>query len=430
MANTGRLGQASFKKETTWGTYETPTQGLSITSEGLATKVDTVEDQRFMGKVFPSDFIKVGETIDGALNVTAHPTEIGPIVYWALGKQVASATAPRAFIMIAYTGADAYADVVKTAGTIVGSSGATVGTKSGAWTFDTTAAGYDTLIELVTAIDAVSGWNAYAFGMQTAPTAAATWADFSLVVVKTGDFSNSYIGRILSASTTTKLHAIYPGGATDTEIPWSICIDRTLGTNAAFGLTGAKCSQLQFKVSAKQIVEMTMNVSAKVEATGQTYPSVTPASDYAYVAGNARLFQNGTEATVAKDFTIDINNNLDKSNIVGSLYIMEQIRNGASAKIAGTLNLVTANWATPYAAYKANSPQEFIVYLENAGYGDTTNNVKHCVLIKINAAKLTKYDTMLSGPNRITTSFEANVMTETGYNNIDIYVVDTATSDY
>ena len=430
MANTGRLGQASFKKESAWGTYVTPTQGLSIVSEGLATKVDTVEDQRFMGKIFPSDFIKVGETIDGALNVTAHPTEIGPICYWALGKQVASATAPKAYIMISYTGTDAYADVTKTAGTIVGASGATVGTKVGAWTFDTTNALYDTATELAAAISLVSGWTAYVFGYQTAPTAAATWPDFSLTVITSGGFTNSYIGLIASASSASKLHKLYPGGATDTEIPWSICIDRTLGSSAAFGLTGAKCSQLQFKVSAKAIVEMTMNVSAKVEMTGQTYPAVTPASDYAYVAGQARLFQNGLEATVAKDFTIDINNNLDKSNIVGSLYIMEQIRNGATAKISGSLNLVSANWSTPYAAYKNNAPQEFIVYMENAGSADATNNVKFCVLIKINAAKLTKYDTMLSGPNRITTAFEANVMTEAGYNNIDIYVVDTSTSDY
>ena len=64
MANTGRLGKASFKKESTWGTYVDPDKNLSITSETVVNKIEHVEDGRFVGKIFTTDMIKVGQMVE------------------------------------------------------------------------------------------------------------------------------------------------------------------------------------------------------------------------------------------------------------------------------------------------------------------------------------------------------------------------------
>lgn len=426
--NTGRLAKASFAKETTWGTYVTPTQALSPTNIGVIGKVDTTEDPRFVGNIFPSDFIKVGNTVDGPLDTTMHPEEVGPLVYYALGKQDSVSTSPKARIVVYYTGTDAFASVTVSGGVWVGKSGATQGTAVQAFSLDTSSASYDTVAELVTAINAVSNWKAYGFGLTS--NASSGFSDFTEATIKTNGFSNSLIKEIASSSTTTKEHHIYPAGASDSEVSFSLCYDQTLGTSQAIGITGCKIDQMTIKSTAKTILTNTMTVSGKVASTGLTYPSVSPISDNPYVAANAQVIIGGYSSQYIKDISIQINNNLDKSTAVGSYYIMEQIRNGAMLKVSGSMNLETTEYLRQNAIYNNNTPTEMLIYIENVSYADATNNVIYSVLIRIPAGKLTKYEAPVSNPNRIVTTFEFSGMTETGYNNVEFWVVDKQTSTY
>ena len=428
-SNTGRLGKASWIKEVAWGTYLTPTRPLSLTQESIENKVEHVEDGRFIGKIFTTDMIAVSEQVDGSVDVTAHPQEVGPLVDMALGKNDAPGTAPSGRLLVWYTGADAYAHVINTLGVMAGFAGATVGTAVSKWSFDTANASYDTLAELATAINAVADWNAYYTGVSTALTAGI--GNFTALIIKTNGQLSGMVKNIASISATTKEHHIYPAGATDTEPSMSICVDRTIGTGQALGFAGAKVNSFAIAIASKTIVKMTVGLNAKSETSGKTYPTIIIPSDKPYVASRARVFVNGTEATEIKDLNITLNNNLDISNVVGSVYVSEQIRQGATLQVSGSMNFNATDWTSNYALYKADTPIEMYVYIENADYADAVNEVKYSILIKLAAVKLTKSPTpLLSGPNRLTSSIEGTCVEKSGVNHVDFYVVDTETTAY
>lgn len=423
-SNTGRLGKLSFIKEAAWGTYLTPDKALSVTAESLMNKLSHVEDGRFIGEIMQSDMILVGQEIEGGLEVTAHPKEIGPLLFQALMKDASPATSPVAMLLISYTGSNAYASLTMATDVLTGKSGATQGTAVQDWTFDTTSASYDTLTELAAAINLVSDWNAYVIGAGTSDPA--DIADFTEAQLR-----GVYVAQVVSASSSTKIHHVTPAAATDTEPSMSICVDRTLGTAQAFGLAGVKVNSLNLNVESRQIVKMSLNVSGKVESTGITYPTITLTQDKPFVSSLVSLFVDGVQVDSFKNFSLAINNNLSKDGQIGSDYIQEQIRQGVTAVFSGTLNLVSSEFLADYPDVTGDTTKEILIVLEHAEYADATNLVKYLAFIRLPAVKFTKWGPpFLSGPNRLTVEVNGNAVNSLYYDNVDVWVVDAATSAY
>ena len=435
--NTGRLSKVAIAKESTWGNYITPTQVLSVKTESLANKVDVVEDPRNVSQLFTTDFIKTGETPAGGLELSAHPLELGLMLYAALGKNDSPGTSSTCKMMFAYSGPDAYASITIAN---VGGSAAAITLKSGASQgtaaniagspFDCTQTANNTPAKLKALIEAVTGWHVYNFGDSSVDTKKIAVLSESVIYKSTNTPAlSSIIINIDSISTTSKEHHIYPGGASDTWPSYTIMIDKTLGSAQAVAYTGCKADSVSIKLAAAAIADLSTTWSSKTELTAQTFPAITLPVDAPYVSGRAQVMINGIQCLDDKDITIAITPTMDKSHVVGSFYIEEQIPTSAVIKITGTANLNLTDYLLKYPDYTNVTAEEMVIYMENSGWADQTNDVKYYALFHFNSFKWNKYETVISGPNRLTVSFEATtVYKDSTTNHLDCYVVDTNTS--
>ena len=55
---TGRLGNITFKKETTWGTFVTPDVRLRASSESMNRTVEHTEDSALIDAIYTTEMIK------------------------------------------------------------------------------------------------------------------------------------------------------------------------------------------------------------------------------------------------------------------------------------------------------------------------------------------------------------------------------------
>lgn len=421
--SSGRFCKVAIKKESTYGTYATPDQALSILKENLGLKLKTEKDGRLMGTIAPSDSQKVGEKCEGSPDLSVHPREIGPLLNFNLMKNASPTTSPEATLVVIYTGTDAYSSLTLAVTTLTGKSGATSGTATPAFALDLSTTPYDTVAELAAAINLVSNWKAFVLGYSA--SLCSNFATFTET-----QMHGAYFMFSLSASTTSKMHKITPAAATDTEISFSYCADRTFGTGKAMGYSGVKINTLSLKADAQKILSMTLGLVARLEAIDKTYPSVTLPDDHAFVGDGLRIFFGGYEWTVAKNIAFNLNNNFDSSQVLGSLYEDEPLRQECSAEVSGTLNLVVADRDRDYPKFTAGTSGELLIYMENVDYADTTNHVKYSVLIRVPSVKLSQYDVFPSGPTRLTAAIAGAAIANANYDHVEAYVVDVNTSAY
>lgn len=423
--SSGRFCKVAIKKESSYGTYTTPDMALSILKENLGLKLKTEKDGRLMGTIAPSDSQKVGEKAEGSPDLSVHPREIGPIINLALMKNASPSTSPEATLAVVYVGTDAYSSLTLAVTTLTGKSGATQGTASPAFALDLSTTPYDTVAELAAAINAVAGsnWKAYVFGYGA--SLCSNFATFTET-----QMHGAYFMFSLSASTTSKMHKITPALVTDPELSFSYCADRTFGTGKAMGYSGVKINTLSLKADAQKIVSMALGLVAKAEEIDKTYPAVSLPDDHAFTGDGFRVLFGGYEWSVAKNIALNLNNNFDNSEILGSIHEDEPLRQECSAEISGSLNMVIADRDRDYPKFSGMTAGELLIYMENVDYADTTNHVKYSVLIRIPSVKLSQYEVFPSGPARLTASIAGAAIANSYYDHIEVYVVDVNTSAY
>jgi hypothetical protein len=71
-ARTGRLGNVTFKKEATYGTYLTGDSYLRVSSESMNRAVEHAEDPALVSQIYTTDLIKVGDAIGGSWGRDRH----------------------------------------------------------------------------------------------------------------------------------------------------------------------------------------------------------------------------------------------------------------------------------------------------------------------------------------------------------------------
>ena len=187
-----------------------------------------------------------------------------------------------------------------------------------------------------------------------------------------------------------------------------------------------KLNQLSYDLSASAIVEGTLGFTGRAQTLSKTYPTITIPDDNPYTTGKVRVFLGGLEISEFTKTTVNVNNAMDSSHVIGPDYIIEQERGAATLEISGEMNLVQSQWDALYPNYQGNTPLEMVIYMENVDLADSTREIPYSVLIKLPAVQFSDYGTFASGPDRLTSSISAMAVDKTGYTNqIMVYVTDT-----
>lgn len=444
MSRTGRLGNISFKKESTWGSYIAGDLYLRASTESLANKIDNVEDPSLVGQIFPTDQIKVAEGVEGGIEGVCQPDTIGVLLHGVLGgESSAVGNGTLGHIVVSYNGANAYERITKATTNLtvekstLGSSWIGDSTFGTAGVLDLSSSLYDNLGLLTTYISSISGFDAVLLGSSTAGST--NIANFSATNLKSASVKVG--AKILdcesSVSTTAKKHSLFSALATQELPSYSFTINRVLGTNQSLGYIGCKIKSLSIQQSAKDLSKISISLDGKQELTAQTDISLTLPTAQAFSSNNWKIvFEdstgNLTEFDEVKDLSININSNVDDNRVVGSLYKKEQIRQKGTIDISMTAN----NTSTQYAlrtSYLNSTGVSVYLYVKSATLIDSTNSVPYSLLIRIPEIKFTDFASPLNTPDRLTITAAGSVIkpkNTTYTQHIYCYVVDNDITTY
>ncbi len=441
MSRTGRLGNVTFGKESTWGTGVSTTNYLRVSSESLVRTVEHAEDPSLVSEIYTTDMIKVGDGIGGGIEGVIHGDDIGYLFHGVLGNQSALGNPVLSRLLVGYNGTSNYARLTKSGDSITAeirstSTGSwTPDTNFGTGTIDVSAAANDTLAELQLIIAGYTGYDCVIFGNSTDST---TLDDFAATSLRTNDILvGGLLMDVTTTSTVAKMHTIIPAAA-GTNLPsFTYLMNRTLGTNKSVQAAGCKVSNISLSNTAKDLCKYSITIDGKIENVDQTDSALSVPTVEGYLAANVKIVMEEEDGTLTeldevKDYSITINANVDDNRVIGSYYKKEQIRQNSTIEYSFTAN----NTSTQYDLrdnYTGDSLVGFYIYFKGNDYADTTNVVPYQILIRIPASKLTDYNSPLSTPDRLVISGAGTVVKpiqSTYGEHIYCYVVDANVSSY
>ena len=434
--NTGRLGNVTLKKESTYGTYIAGDTQLRITDESLLRAIEHGEDAQLIGELYTSDMIKIADGAKGGINSSVHPDTIGIIMQGILGEEAIVSDPAEAYVIVNYVGSVAYARLTKsgtdlTAETSTDGSSWSVDAGFGtAGVIDLTDGATDTATELSAVIDGYTDYSSSVVG--TGTSASSNIPDFSATNMKQAEerVSSIILAYKVSGSTTAKTHSLTPADSTACLPSYSFTVNRTLGTDKSVGIVGAKFSSIGITAGVKDIVKYSLNVVAQAEEGDKTDISLTIPTYEAFISPKITAWMNETKLTTLKDLSITINTNVDENNVIGSYEIEEPIRQNSTIETSFTANLNTVNYALR-SNYTGDIPVEMLFYFENTNDADTVNNIPFSMLIRIPAVKLTDFNTTLSTPDRMQITGAGTAVKPLALaDHIEVYIVDNLTSTY
>jgi hypothetical protein len=382
--------------------------------------------------------IKSGYSVEGAVEMKAHPYFTGDALFFALGKDDTPVNPAQGFIIIWYTGASAYARIRKTTLDLI----AEKSTDGTTWVADTDfattgtlALGTSVLSAIVALINGYTGYKAKYVGYASSPVA--NLADWTNVTTKSAGVKvGACIQPYLVTSTISKCHKISADNTALADIPsFSMAIDRNFGTAKDIGLAGCKLSSLTLKVDPKNLVSLSLSITAKSQDNAYTYAATDVPASKAFTTNLVSMFVDSMVTQEVKDFSLTINNNLFKDEAVGVETFNAQGRQGASIEASGNMNLtVTDSTDEETIALQGkmqnDTPVEIIMYLESSEYSDLAGFVKYNVLIRLRSVKLTDCSPVVSGPDRITLPLAGKAVASTFGNHIDIWCTNAQTAQY
>ena len=429
---------ALFKQEAVEGTYIAPTEAQHFVSEGLKYTPSSIEDPSNIGKVFTSDMVKTGYTVEGSVEMKAHPYFVGDALYFTLGKDSEPEDPARAYLLIWYNGASNYSRI-KQVGTDLIAEKSVDGTT---WVDDTafgTSGTYsltgETAAEIATDISAFVGFKAVALGDGTAPSTLMT-AFTAEVLKQDGIMTGACIRPFPVESVISQSHYIYADDSAVEDIPsFSGIVDRNFGASKDIGLAGCKVSSLGISFEPKNLVGLSLNIKAKHQYNDKEIGNITIPASKAYTTNLSKIFVGSLVAQEIKDSTLTINNNMFTDETVGEETFKSQGRQGASIEIAGNLNLTVSDDVDEETVYlqremQADRPVEYISYMEGMDYADSALKAKYSVLIRVRAMKLTDCSPVITGPERLTLPFSGQAVAPKIGRHIDVWVVNNQLTAY
>lgn len=436
---TGRLGNVSFKKEASWGTYLTPDINLRIMSESLNRAIEHGTDDSLIGSIYPDEYIKVKDGAAGSLDGNMHGDTIGPLMHGVTG--VDSVSDPiSGFIIVNYNGSSNYARLTLTGTNLL----AEDSTDGSSWSADTnfgTGGTLDistttTITDLNTVIDGYSGWSSTIFGDGAILTSNIGTFTATNVFENGENAGGKMIAAEFSGSTTAKTHTLSPAGAGECLPSYTFLINRVLGTDKSVGFVGSKFSSISVSSEAGDLCKISVAVDCKEELEDQTDVTLATPDVQAFVTPKVKLLlvrSDGSQVDFdeVSSHSITINTNVDDNRNIGTYTKNEQVRQASEIEISFTAN----NTATQYGVrpdYSDDKEVELYAYYESTTDVDTTNAIPYSMLIRLNAVKLTNYNSPLSTGDRLTidAAGKAQKPKGTNTNHVDVMVTDNITSTY
>jgi hypothetical protein len=441
---TGRNGNITYKKESSWGTYIAGDTQLRASTESLNRTVEHTEDPALVGEIYTTDMIKVGDGIAGSIESVMHGDVIGEMTWSVLGGQDAPVNPVKSWVLVSYNGTANYARLTKSGTNLTAE---TRNTSTESWTGDTnfsTAAGIldlsaaanDTLTELTAVITGKTGYDAILFGVGT--NASSDITDFAATEIRNNDVRvGGNLMQLQNTSTVAKTHAVYPASSTECLPSFSYTINRVIGANKSIGAVGCKHSSITYANTAKDLSKYTLAVDGKAEEIDQTDITLSIPTVEGFLAANMKIVVEEPDGSLVemdevKDYSLTVNANLDDNRVIGSFYKKEQTRQGSTIESSFTAN----NTDTQYAIrtnYTADSPVGFYIYWKSNDNCDGANSIPYSMMVRIPDLKLTDYNSPLSTPDRLTITGAGTVIKpqNTVYTkHIYAYITDGDTSSY
>lgn len=431
---------ALFMKESTEGVYVDPTQAHHFVSEGMKYAPASIEDPSNIGKVLTTDLIKTGYSVEGSVESKGYPYFIGDALFFTLGDSDSPANPVQGFLIIWYTGSSMYARLTKSGSTIT----AEISSNGSSWSADTNfdsegslPLGSMTLSQIASAIDAFTDYKATYFGYSSSPNT--NLEDFTATVVQAAGVSiGALIAKCLvSTSTIAKTHSIYVNDDATKDIPsFSMCIDRNFGAGRDFGFAGCKIQSLAISAEPKNLIGMSINIKAKEQISSETFAgSAIPSDAKAYTTNMTKILVDKLVSQEVKNLSLTFNNNLAMDEAVGLETFSSQMRQGASIDVSGTMNLTVTDASDEETAgviskMQADTPVEVIMYMEGSTYADITNHIKHSVLIRLRAVKLSECSPVVSGAERLTLPLTGKCVSSAYGRHADVIVTNNKLTAY
>lgn len=405
---------ALFSKESTEGVYVAPSQAQHFVSESFKYAPVSIEDPSNVGKVYTTDLVKSGYSVEGSVEMKLHPYFAGNALFHAIGKEDAVSNPAQGFLLIWYKGSSKYMRIRKVGTDLIAEESADGSTWTGDDNFGTSgtlALSTLTLSQLASTINAYTDYKAVYLGYASSDNTGL--ADFSnQILTSEGIARGACICPFLAATgASAKTHRIYPDDSALTDIPSSsACVNRNFGTSRNVGLSGGKVSSLNIKLEPKNFVSLTVGMVFKEQDDDVSFTASDVPVSKAFTTNSSKVFIDaiGVDSSQeVKELTIGVNNNLYKDEAIGSETFISQGRQGATIELNGTVNLTVTDSTDEETALlqermKNDVPVEVIVYMENQDYADSSLNAKYAILIRLRAVKLSEASAVVSGPDRIT----------------------------
>jgi hypothetical protein len=429
---------ALFEREAVEGVYVDPTRAQHFVSEGLKYTPSSIEDPSNIGKVFTSDMVKTGYSVEGSVEMKAHPYFIGDAMYFTLGKDSEPENPARAYLLVWYNGSSPYLRIKKVSTDLIAeksSNGVDWVADTAFSTTGTHSVIGDSVAEIAEDINAFTGYKAEVLGDGTAPST--LMPEFTAEVLKSGGImTGACITPFPVVSGIAKSHYIYADDSAVEDIPsFSGIIDRNFGEDKDIGLSGCKISSLGLTFEPKNLVGLSLNIKAKHQSNTEEIGDLAIPASRAFTTNLSKIFVGSLVAQEVKDSTITINNNMFTDESVGEETFKSQGRQGASIELSGNLNLTVSDDVDEETVYlqremQADRPVEYIAYMEASDYADLTLKAKYSVLIRVRAMKLTDCSPVITGPERLTLPFSGQAVAPIIGRHLDVWVVNKQTTPY
>jgi hypothetical protein len=334
--------------ETALGTAVARTERLPIT--GLVTvteKASKVADEVISGRGMNRRNLVNSIDVTMELPMKLMATKgIGQLFVSALGNDLATPVQVGGAIVISYKGSSPSCKLVVAADSITATKGVlgseVADTDFGtAGAIDLTATGFDTIAELVTAINAYTDYScSKLFGADSATTtayaiAAAQISTKSLVIYFTSATSGVYLHRHTPVMTSAERPTVSLQ-ADNTGLTFDIC-------------SGAVVDSLAFSADLKGQVGLTASMIATAKSTGTESTVALPTTKQLKFSG-AHISMAGVDQTFVKSLAITVANNHDGDEGfgAGSLYKIDHAK--GKFAVSGTAKVrTTATTEVEYA---------------------------------------------------------------------------------
>jgi hypothetical protein len=430
MARINRIGSltgVNIKKQVDFLTPITPDVALRCKPLNIEQKPTLIKDDACIGTNIDTDYMVGGYTVQGSLEFDGlHANELF-LLQGVFPDESAVTDPTKTYIVIAYNGTNAYTRLSLVATDLI----AEKSTNGSSWTPDTAFcttgtmslvdANYNTVLEVVAAINSYTGYDCVMFG--TGTEASSSIPAFAVTNLNTATTNVPLILQSsIAASTTAKTHNLTLG--TTNNLPaFTIRAKQDLGTNQSINFEGCKFSNFSMTLEPQGLLKTTFAVTGKNETTGQTDLSLAVSKTKPMTVSNARMIfidnaGNIVQSSEVKSLSITVNPKLHDSKSIQTMYIEEPDYQNYEIKLAFSVANNSVNFQLR-SKWQASTKIRCYVYIGGIEEVDTTNDIVYSIFYEFPEVILSNYSSAVSTRDKLFITGAGEVLTSVIVKTVD-----------